>query len=103
MVMLGLYALAMAWQLMQKRVLDCGCGAQALPVSAWLVGRNMLLMAWAGLASQANQVSQGGTWMWADVAVIVAAVLLLVVLYGAAHQVLWQHSLWRQRLMSRGV
>jgi hypothetical protein len=42
--MLGIYALAMALQLMQRRVIDCGCGGQALPVSWVLVVRNGLLM-----------------------------------------------------------
>jgi hypothetical protein len=96
-VLLGIYALAMILQLLQKRVIDCGCGGQALPVSWWLVGRNVLLMAWALKASQASGFQERA---WVDWGVVMAAVLLLMVLYSAAHQVLLQQSLLRQRLFS---
>jgi hypothetical protein len=95
--LLGIYALAMVLQLLQKRAIDCGCGGQSLPVSWSLVGRNVLLMAWAWEASQIRGLQE---WEWIDFGVVMAAVLLLMVLYSAAHQVLLQQSLLRQRLFS---
>jgi len=61
--LLGLYALAMGLQLMHHRVIDCGCGAQAMPVSWVLVGRNVLLMALAWMASQPADMQ---ALMWVD-------------------------------------
>lgn len=95
--LLCIYALAMALQLIQRRVVDCGCGGQALPVSWVLVGRNVLLMALAWTASQTADL-HGLTWI--DFWVVMAAVLLMVVLYTAIHQVLMQQALLRQRLFS---
>lgn len=95
--LLGLYALAMALQLMQRRVIDCGCGGQALPVSWVLVVRNGVLMVLAWVASQTTDMRD---LVWIDFWVVMAAVLLMVVLYTAIHQVLMQQALLRQRLFS---
>jgi len=95
--LLGVYALAMAAQLLQRRVIDCGCGGQALPVSWVLVWRNALLIAFAWTASQPVDMRE---LVWLDFGVVVAAVLLLVVLYTAIHQVLMQQALLRQHLFS---
>jgi hypothetical protein len=95
--MLGIYALAMALQLMQRRVIDCGCGGQALPVSWVLVVRNGLLMMLAWMASQSADMRD---LAWIDFWVVMAAVLLMVVLYTAIHQVLMQQAMLRQRLYS---
>lgn len=95
--LLGIYALAMALQLVQRRVIDCGCGGQALPVSWVLVLRNSLLMALAWMASQSADMRD---LAWIDFWVVMAAVLLMVVLYTAIHQVLMQQAMLRQRLFS---
>jgi hypothetical protein len=96
-LLLGVYALAMALQLLQRRVIDCGCGGQALPISWVLVLRNALLIAVSWSASQPADMRE---LVWVDFGVVVAAVLLMVVLYTAIHQVLMQQALLRQRLFS---
>jgi hypothetical protein len=85
--LLGLYAAAMAWHLVQGRVLDCGCGGAPLPLSAPLVARNLVLAVVAlaaGLSSTARPVGV------ADMAVAAAALLLGALLYAAFSQVLRQ-------------
>ena len=72
--LLGIYALAMGLQLVQHRAIDCGCGGNALPVSWVLVGRNVLLMALAWIASQTAEMQE---LMWVDFWVVIAAVLLM--------------------------
>ena len=93
-VLLWVYALAMAMQLWLKRSIDCGCGAQALPVSLALVWRNALLSLLGGLAMQTVPAQP---WTVFDFAVVCAALVLSVVLYTAIHQVLFHQSLLRQR------
>lgn len=95
--LLGIYAIAMALQLVQRRVIDCGCGGQALPVSWVLVLRNSFLMGMAWMATQSVNMSD---LAWIDFWVVMAAVLLMVVIYTAIHQVLMQQALLRQRLFS---
>lgn len=95
--LLGIYAVAMAIQLLQRRVIDCGCGGQALPISWVLIGRNILLIGFAWAASQPADMQD---LMWSDFWVVMAAVLLMVVLYTTIHQVLMQQALLRQRLFS---
>jgi hypothetical protein len=95
--LLATYALAMALQLLQHRRVDCGCGAQALPVSWVLVLRNALLVALAAIAAQSAEMRELN---WMDFGVVMAALLLMVVLYSAIHQVLMQQALLRQRLFN---
>ncbi len=83
------YAMAMAWQRLHKRVLDCGCGGAPLPVSWPLVARNGVLAAVA-LAS-AMPVADRSLGL-ADALVIAAAVVLGALLYAAFSQVLRQFA-----------
>lgn len=85
---LVMYALAMAWQLIQGRRLDCGCGGAPLQVSWWLVARNAVLAALAafGGADLGSARALGA----ADLAVAAAAVLLATLLYAAFNQCLRQ-------------
>jgi hypothetical protein len=62
-----------------------------------LVLRNSLLMALAWMASQSADMRD---LAWIDFWVVMAAVLLMVVLYTAIHQVLMQQAMLRQRLFS---
>lgn len=99
-VLLLVYALAMAVQLCLHRVIDCGCGSQALPVSWTLVQRNALLALVARSATEPVTLDALGGF---DFFVVTASVLLSVVLYAALHQVLFHQALMRQRLFSGSV
>jgi hypothetical protein len=88
LLLLG-YAAAMAWQRLQGRVLDCGCGGAPLPVSWALVARNGVLAAVA-LASAAPMVDR--SLGMADGLVVAAAVVLGALLYAAFNQVLRQFA-----------
>ena len=83
------YALAMAGQLHQGRRPDCGCGGDPLPLSWWLVARNLLLLAPAGLAGAATRARALGA---ADVLLIAATLLLATLLHAALHQLLRHHA-----------
>lgn len=85
---LAMYAGAMAWQLIQGRRLDCGCGGAPLQVSWWLVARNMVLSALAAFGGADPGLARAlGP---ADLAVAAAAVLLATLLYAAFNQCLRQ-------------
>lgn len=98
--LLGSYALLMAFQITRGRVVDCGCGTQALPVSWVLVFRNLVLMLAAWVASHNTPLENLGLF---DFSVVAAAVLLAVVIYTAFHQVLIHQALIRQRLNHGGA
>jgi hypothetical protein len=83
--LLLVYGFTMAWHLAQGRVLDCGCGGDALPVSWALVVRNAVLVCIALLAAAPVVPRAMGL---ADFMVVVASVLLATLLYAALHQVL---------------
>lgn len=83
------YALAMAWQRLHGRVVDCGCGGAPLPVSWALVARNGLLAAVA--LATALPVADRLLGL-ADALVIAAAVVLGALLYAAFGQVLRQFA-----------
>jgi uncharacterized protein (DUF697 family) len=87
--LLAVYAAAMAWQRLQRRVLDCGCGGAPLPVSWALVARNVVLALVALGATPAVAARPLGV---ADALVVVAAVLLGTLLYAAFGQVLRQSA-----------
>lgn len=87
--LLACYGAVMAWHLLQGHVLDCGCGGEPLPVSAWLVARNAVL---AALATVAAQPGSGRAVDTGDFAVAAAAVLLATLLYAAFNQLLRQRS-----------
>lgn len=86
--LLLLYAGAMAWQRLQGRTPDCGCGGAPLPVSWALVVRNALL---AALAIVAAAPMAPRAMALADFLVVVAALLLATLLYAALHQLLRHH------------
>lgn len=96
--LLGVYALAMAFNLMRGRRPDCGCGGGPLPLSWWLVARNVAL---AGVALVAAAADTGRALGWGEHAVAVAAVALASLLYAAAHQVLRQHDAGRAGAVPR--
>lgn len=85
--LLALYGAAMAWHLLRGHALDCGCGGAPLPLSAWLVARNALLAAVAGVAALPAQPRALGL---ADFAVAAAALMLGALLLAAFSQVLRQ-------------
>lgn len=87
--LLASYGAVMAWHVLQGHVLDCGCGGEPLPVSAWLVARNAVL---AALATVAAQPGSGRAVDAGDFAVAAAAVLLATLLYAAFNQLLRQRS-----------
>lgn len=83
--LLLVYAAAMAWQIAHGHSPDCGCGGQPLPVSAWLVLRNGLLLLPAALAALP---AHSRALQWMDGAVLAAALLLGALLWSAGHQLL---------------
>jgi hypothetical protein len=85
--LLVVFALAMAVNLARGRVeIDCGCFAATLRqrISWALVGRNVALIALAGLAMPAGGVARVLTWL--DAVTIVAASSSAVLLYVAFTQ-----------------
>jgi len=87
--LLLVYGMAMAWQRLQRRTLDCGCGGAPLPVSWWLVMRNVVL---AALALLAAAPFAGRGLGFVDAAITAAAVALATLLYAAFNQVLRQFA-----------
>ena len=83
--LLTVYALAMAWHLAAGRSLDCGCGGEPLPLSWFLVARNVALLLVCVVASATTLARELHV---ADQAVVLAAVLLGALLWAAFHQVL---------------
>ena len=79
------YAAAMGWQRAHGRVIDCGCGGAPLPLSWWLVARNLALVALAALAGADTPAQPLGL---ADFLVVAGAVLLATLLHAALQQVL---------------
>ncbi|MEJ6001217.1 MauE/DoxX family redox-associated membrane protein [Paucibacter soli] len=79
------YAAVMAWQRLQRRSLDCGCGGAPLPISWLLVARNLALLL---LALPAAMPMSARAMDLSDFAVVAASVLLAVPLYAAFNQVL---------------
>ena len=81
------YAAAMAINLGRgRREIDCGCGGAPQPLSAWLVGRNLLLGA-AALAAWLVPLAQRPLGA-ADALTALAALLGCALLYAAGHQLL---------------
>jgi hypothetical protein len=83
--LLLLYGAVMAWQRIQGRTPDCGCGGEAIPVSWALVARNLVLvcMALAAGLPMVERSLDGGDYL-----VVAAAVVLATLNYAAFHQVL---------------
>lgn len=79
------YAAGMAWQRGHGRAIDCGCGGAPLPLSWWLVARNLALAALAALAGADTLAQPLGL---AEFLVVAAAVLLATLLHAALQQVL---------------
>jgi hypothetical protein len=88
-VLLLAYAGVMAWQLVQGRRLDCGCGGEPLPLSWALVLRNLVLAAVALLAAAppAPRALAAADWF-----VVVAALALATLLHAALQQMLRQRA-----------
>jgi hypothetical protein len=85
MALLGLYALAIAINLLRGRTrIECGCGGAAQPLSWLLVGRNLGLMALAALAMFAPPALAG----LLPTAMALVAGLLAFGLYVIAEQVM---------------
>ncbi len=86
-VLLLVYATAIGVNLVRGRDIDCGCAGPAArrPIGAGLVARNVLLAA-AALAGMAPLHARPLVWM--DGVTVVAAVLALSALYGAADHLL---------------
>lgn len=83
--MLGIYTLAICVNLGRGRThIDCGCGDQPTPLSAWLVVRNALLMALAWPYAVAPEHG-GSPWAWL---LVMAVVLVLAVFYLTLEQLL---------------
>lgn len=85
--LLLLYAGTMAWHRAAGRALDCGCGGPPLPLSWALVLRNVAL---ALLCLPAGAPMSQRSAGWADLAVVLAAVLLGALMWALCHQVLRQ-------------
>lgn len=98
LVLLLVYAGAMAWHRLQGRELDCGCGGEPLSVSWVLVGRNLVLALLALLAMAPTLPRAMGL---ADFAVVAGAVVLGTLLYAALHQVLRHAGRGRARTFGR--
>ncbi len=83
--LIGVYSLAIGINLLRGRTeIDCGCGDLPTPLSAWLLLRNLLLMALA-LAAGRHPVVQGSPMAWL---VVAAGVTCLVGLYLIAEHLL---------------
>lgn len=80
------YGGAMAWQRLQGRRLDCGCGGEPLPLSWVLVLRNALLAMLLAPVAAAPLRARGLSL--ADCFVIAAGLVLATLLWAALHQVL---------------
>jgi hypothetical protein len=81
--LLGLYALAIAVNLVRDRaLLDCGCGGPPQPISGWLVLRNLVLIGVAACALLPTSVRTLGLL---DLVSIGAGVLFAGTLYAAAN------------------
>lgn len=99
--LLLVYALAMAVNLARGRHhVSCGCGTTTggdSLISPWLVGRNLAL---ACLALWAAWVDTPAGWGWLHTFTVVLGASAMIVLYGAAHQLLANAdaiSQWRVR------
>lgn len=70
------YAVLIAHTLSQgRRLIDCGCGGEAEPLSLWLVLRNLALAAGLILAVSVPGTGAGGLWL--EVAGLALAILML--------------------------
>jgi hypothetical protein len=86
--LLSVYAGAIAVNLQRgRRDIDCGCAgpSRRQPLSAWLVGRNALLVA---VALAAALPTTGRPLTWLDGATVAAALAALSLLYSAAEGLL---------------
>jgi hypothetical protein len=91
-LLLLIYALAMGWQQLNGRRVDCGCGgSQSLPVSWGLVLRNLFLACGSFLLLLPASSGELGRL---DAVLAAFAVLLCGVLYAAIHQVLRGRTSW---------
>ncbi len=85
-VLLLAYAGAMALNLARgRRDIDCGCGSAAQPLSLGLVARNAMLALGAAIALLP---SVARSLHWFDFVSVVAATLVLGLLYAATNQLL---------------
>lgn len=86
--LLGLYAVAMAINLLRGRDrIDCGCGGSGQSLSWGLIGRNAVLLVAAVLAAPVSISLDGG-----EAAVAVAAIASLWVLLILFEQLLGNHT-----------
>jgi|TARA_Y100000310_G_scaffold192952_1_gene192886 hypothetical protein len=101
--LLAIYAAAIAINLIRGRVhIGCGCGAAGTaggdqPLSAWLLVRNSILIVAALLCGLPSHARDLGT---IDYLTLIAGVVVVVLLYGAATQLLANLSairVWRVR------
>jgi Methylamine utilisation protein MauE len=89
-LLLGLYAAAIAWNLVRGRTdLDCGCTGprERRPVAAWMVYRNALL---AGLVLPIAGPWSNRSLTALDVFAVVAALLTAILLWLAIDRLLGQ-------------
>lgn len=101
--LLLVYAVAIAINLLRGRVhITCGCGFGGPsdddePLSWWLVGRNLLLIALASLCATPSSARDLGAYDWLTVA---GAMLAAILLYLASSQLLRNRAAirsWRIR------
>ena len=88
------YTLAIAVNLLRgRRSIDCGCGGEPTPLSAWMLLRNGVLIALAIIAGvlATSAVSTG------TLALAVPAVLLLWLVYAIANQLLANQGVFHDR------
>lgn len=98
-VMLLAYAGAIAANLLRGRsYIDCGCGDTPVLLSPWLLVRNTVLA--AGAATLLLTTS-GRVLSWADLAIALVSLPVLLLVYRAVEQLLENASVLREWRMSR--
>lgn len=89
--LLLIYGGVMAWQLAHHQIVDCGCGGGDLKISWWLVGRNLVLVMLALIASYLPSSPQAIWWQGlagTEWVVMLAGLIVLSLLYAMFHQLL---------------
>ncbi len=99
-LLLSTYTLAMAFNLIRGRThIDCGCGGQPQVLSAWLLLRNVVLVAAAALLL----VPAGDRAMaWGDTFLLVLLTTVLAMIYLLVEQLVRNQSVLTNRSSSNG-
>ena len=95
MTLIGIYTTAIAVNLLRgRRSIDCGCGGEPTPLSAWMLLRNVLLVALAVIAGGLATAEVSAMTL----VLALPAVLMLWLVYAIANQLLANQGVFRERL-----